>query len=61
MKKEIEKLIDAGFTVEEILEALQAYREDQQVRCEHCNSRLCDFDNGIVIIKCKCGEYTKII
>jgi len=61
MKNEIQKLIDAGFTVEELLDALKAFRDDQQVRCEHCNRRLCDFDNGTVVIKCKCGELKKII
>lgn len=61
MKKEIERLIDAGYSVEELLEGLKDLKSDQQIRCEKCDSRLCDFENGIVIIKCRCGEYTKII
>jgi len=61
MKKEIEKLIDAGFTVEELIDALKAFRGDDQIRCENCNRRLCDFENGTVVIKCRCGELKEII
>ena len=61
MKKEIERLINKGFSVEEILNALKEFRSDQQIRCDNCNSRLADFENGIITIKCKCGDYTKII
>jgi len=61
MKKEIKKLIDSGYTVEEIIAELKEHQGDQQVRCEFCNSRLADFENGIITIKCRCGEYTKII
>lgn len=61
MKKEIDRLIDTGYSVEEILEGLKLIRKDKQIRCECCNSRLADFENGVIIIKCKCGLYTKII
>jgi len=61
MKKEIDRLINEGYSVEEILEGLKQFRSDQQIRCDKCDSRLADFENGIVIIKCRCGKYTEII
>lgn len=60
MKKVIEDLIASGSSVIEILNALRELTPDQQIRCENCNSRLCDLDDGLIVIKCRCGEITKI-
>ncbi|BEP28798.1 hypothetical protein [Helicovermis profundi] len=61
MEDELEKLINSEFTVNEILEAAKKLRKNKIIRCSRCNHRLGDIEDGMIIIKCKCGEYGKYI
>lgn len=60
MKEIIKGLIESGCSVNEIINELRSLSPDTKIRCESCNSRLCDLDDGYIVIKCRCGEITKI-
>lgn len=57
----LNKLIDNGFTIKEILEAAQQLRKEEVIRCDECNKKLGDIKKGVLIIKCKCGAYKNYI
>ena len=61
MEKELMKLINSGNSIEEILEALKKLRTNKTLRCNECNHKLGDVEDGILIIKCRCGEYVNYI
>ncbi len=63
MENKIKELIDAGYTVEDMLKAIRDYQRSNAheiIRCGSCNKRLEDIDKGEVIIKCRCGQLNKI-
>ena len=61
MKDKLQTLVDSGSSVEEILKVVNKLRENEIIRCTNCNHRLGDVDDGILIIKCRCGEYKNYI
>lgn len=60
MKETIKELIESGCSINEIINELRTLSPDVKIRCDTCNSRLCDLDDGYIVIKCRCGEITKI-
>jgi hypothetical protein len=60
MKKTIKDLIEAGYSVGDMLDAIKELRPDDIIRCDSCNRRLADIDAGEIVIKCRCGDINKI-
>lgn len=61
MKDKIERLIEDGFSIEEIHKAVHGYIDNKVIRCDGCRRRLGDLEDGLLIIKCRCGEINKLI
>ena len=60
MKEVIKELIESGCSILDIINELRELAPDEKIRCASCNSRLCDLDDGYIVIKCRCGEIAKI-
>lgn len=61
MKDRVLKLIEEGCTIKDIHDALNQLSRDEIIKCDGCRRRLGDIEKGILVIKCRCGEYKKLI
>lgn len=61
MKEKLKSLIDEGHSIHEIHRAVHCYIDNQIFRCESCSRRLADLEEGVVIVKCRCGARNSLI